>query len=72
MKKIDKKVTFKSHISDFIIYLELRIRKFLIFEIMQNHLQMSINSQFNYVPLIRMFPNKILIDKILKMHYRTL
>ena len=31
-----------------------------------------INSQFNYDPLIWMFASKIAINKILKIHYRTL
>ena len=32
----------------------------------------SINSQFNYAPLIWMFASKTAINKILKIHYRTL
>ena len=33
---------------------------------------MLINSQFNYAPLIWMFASKTAINKILKIHYRTL
>ena len=49
-----------------------RIRKYLTVEKAKLLANAFINSQFNYAPLIWMFANKSSIDKILKIHKRTL
>ena len=49
-----------------------RIRKYLTVEKAKLLANAFINSQFNYAPLIWMFANKSSIDKILKIHERTL
>ena len=75
---IDKNLTFKTHFSErcrrasYKLHSLLRIRKYLIVEKAKLLENAFINSQFNYAPLIWMFANKYLIDKILKIHKRTL
>ena len=49
-----------------------RIRKYLTVEKAKLLANAFINSQFSYAPLIWMFVNKSSIDKILKIHKRTL
>ena len=49
-----------------------RIRKCLTAEKAKLLANAFINSQFSYAPLIWMFANKSSIDKILKIHKRTL
>ena len=49
-----------------------RIRKYLTVEKAKLLANAFINSEFNYVPLIWMFANKCSIDKILRIHKRTL
>ena len=49
-----------------------RIRKHLTAEKAKLLANAFTNSQFNYSPLIWMFANKSSIDKILKIHQRTL
>ena len=80
--KIDKNLTFKKHISElcrrasYKLDTLCRIRKqsFILYYIEKAKLLANafINSQFNYAPLIWMFPNKSSIYKILKIHKRTL
>ena len=48
-----------------------RIRKFVAIEKVRILANASINSQFNYAPLIWMFAGNIAIKKILKIHDRT-
>ena len=48
-----------------------RIRKFVAIEKVRILANASINSQFNYAPLIWMFAGNIAINKILKIHDRT-
>ena len=76
--KIDKNLTFKKHISELCrrashkLHSLRRIRKYLTVEKAKLLANAFINSQFNYAPLIWMFANKCSIDKILKIHKRTL
>ena len=76
--KFDKNLTFKKHMSElrrrasYKLHTLRRIRKYLIIEKAKLLVNAFINSQFNYAPLIWMFANKSSIDKILKIHKRTL
>ena len=76
--KIDKNLAFKKHISElcgrasYKLHALRRIRKYLTVEKAKLLANAFINSQFNYAPLIWMFANKSSIDKILKIHKRTL
>ena len=76
--KTDKNLTFKNHISElcrrasYKLHTLRRIRKYLTVEKAKLLANAFINSQFNYAPLIWMFANKCSIDKILKIHKRTL
>ena len=76
--KIDKNLTFKKHISElcrrasYKLHTSHRIRKYLTVEKAKLLANAFINSQLNYAPLIWMFANKFSIDKILKIHKRTL
>ena len=76
--EIDKNLTFKKHISELCIRASYklhtlrRIRKYLTVEKAKLLANAFINSLFNYAPLIWMFANKSAIDKILKIHKRTL
>ena len=76
--KINKNLTFKKHISElcrrasYKLHTLRRIRKYLTVEKAKLLENAFINSQFNYAPLIWMFANKSSIDKILKIHKRTL
>ena len=56
--------------TNFLLYVE--IRKYLTVEKAKLLANAFINSEFNYAPLIWMFANKCSIDKILKIHKRTL
>ena len=60
-----KKTSFKPHAL-------CRIRKFLTAEKARILANAFINCQFNYTLLILMFACKTAINKILKVHYRTL
>ena len=77
-KKIDKNLTFKKHVSklcrraSYWFHTLRRIKKYLTVEKAKLLANGFINSQFNYAPLIWMFANKSSIDKILKIHKRTL
>ena len=76
--KIDKNLTFKKHISElcrrasYKLHTLRRIRKYLTADKAKLLANDFINSQFNYAPLIWMFANKFSIDKILKIHKRTI
>ena len=75
--KIEKNLTFKKHISEFCrrapykLHTLRRIRKYLTIEKAKSLANAFINSQFNYAFLIWMFANKCSIDRILKIHKRT-
>ena len=75
---IDNQLKFKKHIeklckkASFKLHALRRIRKFLTVEKARILANAFINSQFNYAPLIWMFPSKTAINKILTIHYRTL
>ena len=71
--KIDKNLTFKEHSSElcrrasYKLHTLCKIRKYLTVEKAKLLANALINSQFNYAPLIWLFANKCLIDKILKI-----
>ena len=75
---IDNQLKFNKHIENlckkasFKLHALRRIRKFLTVEKARILANAFINSQFNYAPLIWMFSSKTAINKILKIHYRTL
>ena len=75
---IDNQLKFKKHIENlcrkasFKLHALRRIRKFLTVEKARILANAFINSQFDYAPLIWMFASKTAINKILKIHYRTL
>ena len=54
------------------LYVLCRIQKFLTVEKARIFANAFINSQFNYAPVIWMLASKTAINKILKIHYRTL
>ena len=76
--KVNKKLGFRSQISEicrresYKLHGFQRIRKFLTLEKAKLLTSAFINSQCNFAPLIWMFTNKYSMDKILKIHYRTL
>ena len=76
--KIDKNLTFKKHINElcrrasYRLHTLRRIRKHLTVEKPKLFANAFINSQLHYTPLIWMFANKSSIDKMLKIHKRTL
>ena len=75
---IDNELQFKKHIEDpckkasYKLHALRRIRGYLIVEKARILDNVSIDSQFNYAPLIWMFAGKSLINKICKIHQRTL
>ena len=73
---IDNQLKFKKHIENLckkpMLHALRRIRKFLTVEKARILANAFINSQFNYPPSIWMFGSKTAINKILKIHYRTL
>ena len=75
---IDNELKFKNHIEDlckkasYRIQTLRRIRGYLIVEKARILANAFIDSQFNYAPLIWMFSGKTLINKICKIHHRTL
>ena len=74
----DHELKFNKHIKDlckrasFKLHALRRIRKYLGIEKARILANASIESQFNYAPLIWMFASKMAINKICKLHYRTL
>ena len=75
---IDKNLTFKKHICNLVrkaqykLHALQRIRKFLSIEKAKILVNVFIDSQFNYAPLIWMFCRKTLYSPIKKIHHRTL
>ena len=75
---IDNELKFKKHIEDlckkasYKLHALRRIRGYLAVEKARIPANAFIDSQFNYVPLIWMFAGKTLINKICKIHHRTL
>ena len=75
---IDNQLKFKKHIENlckkasFKLYVLRRIQKVLTVEKARIFANAFINSQFNYAPVIWMLASKTAINKILKIHYRTL
>ena len=75
---IDNELKFKKHIEDlckkasYKLHALRRIRGYLTVEKARILANAFIDSQFNYVPLIWMFAGKTLINKICKIHHRTL
>ena len=75
---IDNELKFKKHIEDLCkrasckLYALRRIRGYLTVEKTRILANAFIDSQFNYAPLIWMFAGKTLINKIFKIHHRTL
>ena len=76
--KIDKNLNFKKCISElcrralYKLHTLCRIKKCLTVEKAKLLAKVFINSQFNHAPLMWMFANKCSIDRILKIHTRTL
>ena len=75
---IDNQLKFKKHIeelckkSSYKLHALRRIRGYLTVEKARMLAYTFIDSQFNYAPLIWMFAGKTLINKICKIHHRTL
>ena len=75
---IDNQLKFKKHIeelckkSSYKLHALRRIRGYLTVEKARILAYAFIDSQFNYAPLIWMFAGKTLINKICKIHHRTL
>ena len=65
IEKLSKKASFKLHVLR-------RLRRFSTVDKARILANAFINSQFNYAPLIWMFASKTVINKILKIRYRTL
>ena len=76
--KIDKQIQFESHIEElcrktaYKLHALGRIRKYLTVEKAKLLANGSINSQFTYTSLIRMFAGKSSIAKLCKIHLRAL
>ena len=76
--KIDKNLSIKRYISGlcrralYKLHTLRRIRKYLTIEKAKLLANSFINSQFNYASLMWMFANKYSIERILKIHKRTL
>ena len=70
---IDNQLKFKKHIEELCkLHALRRIRGYLTVEKARILAYAFIDSQFNYAPLIWMFAGKTLINKICKIHHRTL
>ena len=75
---IDNQLQFKKHIDNlcrkasYKLHALRRIRNFLTVEKAKMLANAFINSQFNYAPLVWMFAGKTSINKICKIHHRTL
>ena len=74
---MDKNLTFEKHVSErcrrvsYKLHTLRRIRKSLTVDKAKLLTDAFTNRQFNYAPLIWMFADRCLIDKILKIHKRT-
>ena len=75
---IDYDLKFKKHINElcgkasYNLYALQRIRRYLSVDKAKLLANAFTDSQFNYAPLIWMFAGKTLINKICKIHHRTL
>ena len=75
---IDNELKFEKHVDDhfqkasYKLHALRRVRGYLTVEKARILADAFIDSQFNYAPLIWMFAGKILINKICKIHHRTL
>ena len=69
---VDNELKFKKQINEFCRNVPQRIRRYLPFDKSRLLSNAFIDSQLNYVPLIWMFAGKPLINKICKIHHRTL
>ena len=75
---IDNQLNFKKHIEELCkkasckLHALRRIRGYLTVEKARILTNAFTDSQFNYAPLIWMFAGKVLINKICKIHHRTL
>ena len=75
---IDYDLKFKKHINElcgkasYNLYVLQRIRRYLSVDKAELLANTFTDSQFNYAPLTWMFAGKTLINKICKIHYRTL
>ena len=75
---IDNELKFKKHAEDlckkasYKLHALRRIRGYLAVQKARILANAFIDSQFNYAPLIYMFAGKALINKICKIHHRTL
>ena len=75
---IDYELKFKKHINElyrkasYKFHALQRIRRYLSVDKTRLLANAFIDSQFNYAPLIWMFAGKTLINKICKIHHRTL
>ena len=75
---IDYDLKFKKHINElcgkasYNLYVLQRIRRYLSVDKAKLLANAFTDSQFNYAPLIWMFAGKTLINKICKIHHRTL
>ena len=75
---IDNQLKFKKHVDNlcrnasYKLNALRRIRNFLTVEKAKMLANAFINSQFNYAPLVWMFAGKTSINKICKIHHRTL
>ena len=76
--KLDKNLIFSEHVSDFLkkanqkLHGLARISKYLSHDKLKIIMTTFIQSQFNYCPLIWMFHNRTLNNKINKLHERAL
>ena len=75
---INHELKFSKRIEDFCkqaffkLHALKRIRKYLGIEQVRVFANAFIESQFNHAPLMWMFASKMAINKICKLHYRTL
>jgi len=75
---IDNELKFKKHIDElcrkasYKLHALQRIRRYLSVDKARILANAFIDSQFNYAPLIWMFAGKTLLNKICKIHHRTL
>ena len=75
---VDHELKFNKHIEDlckrasFKLHALRRTKKYLGIEKARILANVFIERQFNYAPLIWMFASKMAINKICKLHYRTL
>ena len=75
---IDHELKFKKHINElcrkasYKLHALQRIRRYLSVDKARLLANAFIDGQFNYAPLIWMFAGKKLINKICKIHHRTL